>query len=102
METTKLVAQKTLKKGNVLSGFTFFIGIVAGVAVIVLFNKMFEGGMPPIMHATMGILLASVFVYFIYTSAGTMLDIMGFQVDKGLIMYILIILFMFFAFAGGN
>lgn len=102
MDATKLVAQKTLKKGNELSGFTFFMGILAVVAVIVLFNKMFEGGMPPIMHATMGILLASVFVYFIYTSAGNMIDIAGFQVDKGLSIYILIILFMFFVFAGGN
>ena len=91
--------EKSLKKFSIL---TFLVAIIGFIIAVVAFNRMFEDGMPPIMHGILGIVMSILFVYIIYTASGTTIELAGFEFDKGMGVYIVIILFIFFAFSGGN
>ena len=92
---------ETIKKSNFSIGILFFSVIIGIIALTVTFNKIYENGMDETTNAIIGILLSIIFVYLVYTVSSENMDIMGHLVNKGMGLYVLIILFIFFAFSSG-
>ena len=92
---------ETIKKSNSSIGILFFSVIIGVIFLTVVFNKMYENGMNQTTNAIIGILLSIIFVYLVYTVSSENMDIMGHLVNKGMGLYVLIILFIFFAFSSG-
>jgi hypothetical protein len=91
--------QKSIKQFPLLTFLSLIIGFII---LVVAFNRLFESGMPPMMHGALGIGASLLFAYIIYTSSGTNVELMGFEFDKGMGVYIVLILLIFFAFSGSN
>ena len=92
---------ETIKKSNFSIGILFFSVIIGVIVLTVVFNKIYENGMDETTKAIIGILLSIIFVYLVYTVSSENMDIMGHLVNKGMGLYVLIILFIFFAFSSG-
>jgi|SaaInlStandDraft_2_1057019.scaffolds.fasta_scaffold144680_1 uncharacterized protein YacL len=92
---------ETIKKSNFSIGILFFSVIIGVIVLTVVFNKIYENGMDETTNAIIGILLSIIFVYLVYTVSSENMDIMGHLVNKGMGLYVLIILFIFFAFSSG-
>jgi len=92
---------ETIKKSNFSIGILFFSVIIGVIVLTVVFNKIYENGMDETTNAIIGILLSIIFVYLVYTVSSENIDIMGHLVNKGMGLYVLIILFIFFAFSSG-
>ena len=103
METIKKSSSSIgiIKKSNNSIGILFFSVIIGIIALTVTFNKIYENGMDETTNAIIGILLSIIFVYIVYTVSDENIDIIGYVINKGMVIYILIILFIFFAFSSG-
>jgi len=101
METIKKSSSsiEIIKKSNNSIGILFFCGIIGIIALTVTFNKIYENGMDETTNEIIGILLSIIFVYIVYTVSDENIDIIGYVINKGMVIYILIILFIFFAFS---